>query len=55
MSPAETLARGYAIVHGPDGRALHDPAEVAPGDRLDIRLHRGRLSATANGQDPDHD
>ena len=45
MDPAATLARGYAIVYGPDGRVLRRAADVAPGDRLHIRLHEGELRA----------
>jgi len=48
MSPAETLARGYAIVQGPDGLVLHDPAQVRPGDRLRIQLEKGPLRATVD-------
>ena len=45
MSPAATLARGYAIVSR--GTAvLRDPAEVSPGDPLHIRLAGGDLAAT---------
>lgn len=59
VSPAQTLARGYAIVRGPDGRVLHDAAHVQTGDPLDIRLARGRLSATVDStsspQETDHD
>ena len=45
MDPAATLARGYAIVYGPGGRVLRRAADVAPGDRLHIRLHEGELRA----------
>jgi exodeoxyribonuclease VII large subunit len=45
LSPLNVLERGYALVHGPDGRLLRDAAEVQPGDDIDVRLARGRLSA----------
>lgn len=51
VSPAQTLARGYAIVRGPDGRVLHDAADVQPGDPLEVRLARGRLTATVDSTD----
>jgi exodeoxyribonuclease VII large subunit len=51
VSPAATLARGYAVVRGPDGAVLRRAADAAPGDRLDIRLAEGRLSATVDRQD----
>jgi exodeoxyribonuclease VII large subunit len=39
------LARGYAIVTDAHGRALVDSARVRAGDRIDLRLHAGRLVA----------
>jgi exodeoxyribonuclease VII large subunit len=46
ISPLATLERGYAIVTGPDGRALQDAGEVKPGDAIEARLKRGVLRAT---------
>lgn len=51
MHPGATLARGYAIVHGPDGCVLRRARDVALGDRLDIRLHEGRLRATVEAHE----
>ncbi len=48
VSPEATLARGYAIVQGPEGGVLRRAAAVAPGDRLAIRLAEGRLRATVD-------
>jgi len=43
LSPLETLARGYAVARTiPGRRVIRDAAEVAPGDRLELVLHRGR-------------
>ena len=50
-SPQATLSRGYAIVSS-DGRIVHDAATVPPGARLDIRLHRGRLTSTVDAVEP---
>jgi exodeoxyribonuclease VII large subunit len=55
VSPARTLARGYAIVHSADGRVLRDAAESTLGDRLNIQLSRGQLQATVTGQESDHE
>ncbi len=44
-SPLAILKRGYAVVRGPDGRALTDADAVSAGDPLDIRLARGRVAA----------
>ena len=49
MSPLATLDRGYAIVTGPDGRALLDAAEVKPGDTIEARLKRGCVQAQVTG------
>lgn len=45
LSPLAVLARGYAIVADAHGHALVDAAGVRAGDRLDVRLHRGKLLA----------
>jgi exodeoxyribonuclease VII large subunit len=43
LSPLETLARGYAVARTmPDHRIIRDGAELAPGERLELILHRGR-------------
>jgi exodeoxyribonuclease VII large subunit len=43
LSPAATLARGYAVVQQQDGTVLRDAGEVNGGDRLAVRLAEGRL------------
>ena len=43
ISPLATLERGYAIVTGPDGRALQSSTEVQVGDAIEARLKRGVL------------
>ena len=43
VSPLATLARGYAITRFEDGRVIHDAADAAVGERVESRLHRGRL------------
>ncbi len=45
LSPLAVLSRGYAIVLGEDGHALTRAAEARHDERLDIRLHEGRLTA----------
>lgn len=45
LDPHGVLARGYAIVLGPDGRAITDAANLRSGDELDLRFHRGRATA----------
>ena len=45
LSPAATLERGYAVVQRPDGVVVRSPDDVAPGDRLRVRLAHGELAA----------
>lgn len=46
LSPLGVLDRGYAIVRGPAG-LVRDPATVAAGDALKIRVAGGELDAEA--------
>jgi exodeoxyribonuclease VII large subunit len=43
LSPLAILERGYAIVQTPAGSVLRDSAQTAVNERLNVRLHRGRL------------
>jgi exodeoxyribonuclease VII large subunit len=46
MSPLKVLARGYAIAtRARDARAVRDAAEVAPGDRVHVRVAGGAFDA----------
>jgi exodeoxyribonuclease VII large subunit len=42
-SPLKVLERGYAIATDAAGNVLRDSAQVAIGDSISVRLHRGRL------------
>ena len=44
VSPAATLARGYALVQDQAGTLVRDCAAVSVGQPLDVRLATGRLS-----------
>ena len=44
VSPAATLARGYAVVQDQAGTLVRDCTAVSVGQPLDIRLAAGRLS-----------
>jgi exodeoxyribonuclease VII large subunit len=55
LSPAATLDRGYAVVQTAAGHVVRDPARVAAGEQLRIRVSAGTLRATAitpDGQEP---
>ncbi len=43
VSPLHTLARGYAIASDEAGHTLTEADQVGVGDRIQLRLHRGRL------------
>lgn len=45
LSPFATLERGYAIVRDEQGRVIRTADQVDIGDRVAVRLHRGRLDA----------
>jgi exodeoxyribonuclease VII large subunit len=43
LSPASTLARGYAVLQTDEGVVVRSPADAAPGDWLRARLATGAL------------
>jgi exodeoxyribonuclease VII large subunit len=45
LSPADTLARGYALCYDQHGAVVTDAARVQAGDAVAVRLHRGALRA----------
>jgi exodeoxyribonuclease VII large subunit len=50
LGHAATLARGYAIVRQAEtGRVVNSVGQVAPGDRLSVRVADGVFEATAQG------
>lgn len=46
LDPARQLARGYAVVRTPDGKAVRNPRDVGVGDSVSISIGRGKLEAT---------
>jgi exodeoxyribonuclease VII large subunit len=51
LSPAATLARGYAVVQRRDGHVVRRPDDVAPGELLRLRLAAGDLAARVAAPD----
>ena len=47
LSPQATMDRGYAVVQATDGHVVRDPAAVAVGDVLRVRVSGGEFPATA--------
>jgi exodeoxyribonuclease VII large subunit len=53
LSPLATLERGYAIVTSAEsGHVVTDAGAVAAGAGVEVRLARGRLSATVDATEP---
>ncbi|MGO1315574.1 MAG: exodeoxyribonuclease VII large subunit [Cellulomonadaceae bacterium] len=48
LSPASTLARGYAVVQLGDGTILREAAQTSSGDPLRVRLSSGEVAATVD-------
>jgi exodeoxyribonuclease VII large subunit len=44
LNPLAVLERGYAILSDSDGRVLRDSGDTSPGQQLQARLARGRLT-----------
>jgi exodeoxyribonuclease VII large subunit len=53
MSPLAVLARGYAIATTVTGRAIRAASEVATGQTVSIRVHRGAFSAKVDAAGAD--
>lgn len=49
LSPLGVLSRGYAVVLGPDGKAVTDADAVRPGDILTSVVHKGRIQSAVCG------
>jgi exodeoxyribonuclease VII large subunit len=50
LSPASTLARGYAIAHLADGVIVRDAAQAAPGVDVVVTVGRGSFAARSQGE-----
>jgi exodeoxyribonuclease VII large subunit len=53
VSPLNVLARGYSLTQTESGVVLRDAALVRPGERVRMRLHRGRLLARVEAMEFD--
>ncbi|KRA23857.1 exodeoxyribonuclease VII large subunit [Microbacterium sp. Root61] len=50
LSPASTLARGYAIAHMPGGVIVRDATQAPAGTPLIVTVGRGSLAARSEGE-----
>lgn len=48
LSPRATLQRGYAVLTAQDGVVIHDPGQVADGERLHARVAGGGFDVTVS-------
>ena len=53
LSPAATLARGYAIAHTAGGVILRDADQAPAGTAVIVTLERGAIGATSTGETSD--
>jgi exodeoxyribonuclease VII large subunit len=53
VDPRAPLRRGFAIVRGPNGAPVVDPAEAPSGTRLRIEVARGELTARVEAEGTD--
>lgn len=51
MSPLKVLSRGYSLVQKDDGAVLYSIDQVEAGERIQVFLSDGKLSATVMGKD----
>ena len=51
MSPLKVLGRGYAIASRQDGALVRSSGDVAPGDRLTLRVADGSIPCKVTGKD----
>jgi exodeoxyribonuclease VII large subunit len=52
LSYKSVLHRGFALVHGPDGKPLGARADATPGLEVEIEFHDGRAAARVEGDAP---
>ena len=50
LSPLKTLGRGYAILQNQQGEVIDSSAQVADGETIQARLHRGTLNAVVSSR-----
>lgn len=55
LSPLKVLERGFAILKKLDGTIIRDSTQVAPGEQLEVRLHKGKLKVWVTAQEEGED
>lgn len=49
LSPLRTLARGYSVVTNSQGEIITSAGQTAPGEEVNIKMHKGEVLATVKG------
>jgi exodeoxyribonuclease VII large subunit len=49
LSPMRVLERGFSLTQRADGHVVTSAADVAPGERITVRVHDGGFDATVGG------
>jgi exodeoxyribonuclease VII large subunit len=52
LSPVKVLERGFSLTQRDDGRLVTRASEIAPGERVHVRLREGALDATVDAVKP---
>jgi len=53
LGPLNVLARGFSILRAEDGKIVRRASDVAPGDKLEALLEKGKLIVRVESVDPD--
>jgi exodeoxyribonuclease VII large subunit len=53
LSPLAVLDRGYSLAIAENGKLVRSASDVAPGDTLSLRFHRGRAATRVLTTDPE--
>lgn len=51
LSPLKTLSRGYAVARTQDGRIIRDAGLLRKGDRVEVIVHKGRMTTSVEETD----
>lgn len=54
VNPVSVLRRGFSVVESESGQIVHSAEQVRVGERLKIKLHRGKLLSRVEAKEADH-
>jgi exodeoxyribonuclease VII large subunit len=53
LSPLSVMSRGYSITENESGKVIHDSQQITKGEKVNIRLAKGKLKAEVLTSDPE--